>query len=221
MATLPKMSINSYEKRCLITSFRPPTSQQPFPRNGGRGIKTPLSITSGKVPQNGTGLNAILEGGLGSAWMIAHGGKAPIRSTREHGALPLSTRCGPSVERPWRVRNRCSRFRGDGGDDAAAGCRPFPQTPLRMFTDGCGKAGPAVIRIDRHEIQLQSEVVADVGAMAQNITPWATFNANALVVFVPARRHLVSAHPCANVRRIVSPLDARRPSGSSLDDVSP
>ena len=219
MAVDAKIGIYPDRKRCLITAIRSAVITAAIPRKWGRGIKPPILVALGKVFQICTGLNAILEGGLGSARMIARGGKAPIRSSREHGALAFSAFTGPPIERPRRVRNRRSRFRRDGCHDAFAGNSPLAQATLRMAADGEFKTVP-ISGIDGQEIDLQRFVVADAGAMAENITPRAAFGANAVMMLVTSGGHFVRPNPCADVGRIVRPFMARRPTARALDDVS-
>lgn len=88
-----------------------------------------------------------------------------------------------------------------------------------MGADCYFKAAP-IFRIDRHEIQLQGKVVGNIGAMAEDVAPWAPFNADALMMLVPAGGRLVRSDPCAKVRRIENPFMAWRSPGSSLDDVT-
>jgi hypothetical protein len=88
-----------------------------------------------------------------------------------------------------------------------------------LSCDGC-QPRPSVFWIDRHEIQLQGKVIGNIGPMAEDVAPWASFNADALMVFMALGRHFVRSNPRTEIRRVIYPLMARRPTGSPLDDVS-
>jgi len=97
MAAQPKMSINSYEKRCRITALRLVVITAAISRNSDFGIEIPISEIVAKVCHNSRRLRGGLKPSAGLPWMIARVGKAPIRSTREHRPLASSALLRPAV----------------------------------------------------------------------------------------------------------------------------
>lgn len=166
-----------------------------------------------------------LRGGLkpsvGVGWMIARRKKAPIRSSREHEALPLAALLGPPVQGAGDIRRRdvgCDV--GNGGDDLLSGSGPLFQATGRMLSrDGC-EARPVVPGKSQKE-NLQRQVVGNGGLMSKDVAPCASLDPYPLMVFMASCRRFVRSDPGAERRFVERPFGTRCPTARFLDDEAP